>query len=47
MLGHLFLDTLVGAPSGGEVLEPRQKPPQKSHLKSSVFISIPGAPRAP
>jgi hypothetical protein len=39
MLGHLFLQALVGAPSGGEVREAHEKTAQESHGRSSAFTS--------
>ncbi len=39
MLLHLFPQPLVVPPAGGKVLQPRQKPPQESHDKSSAFTA--------
>jgi hypothetical protein len=39
VLGHLFLKTLVGAPSGGEVRETNEKTAQESHGRSSALTS--------
>jgi hypothetical protein len=39
MLGHLFLEALVGAPSGGEVREANEKAAQESHGRSSALTS--------
>ena len=39
MLLHLLPQPFVVSPPGGKVLEPRQKPSQKSHGKSSAFTS--------
>ncbi len=39
MLGHLFLEALVGAPSGGEVRETNEKAAQESHGRSSALTS--------
>ncbi len=39
MLLHLFPQPFVVSPPGGKVLEPRQKPSQESHVKSSAFAA--------
>ena len=39
MLGHLFTEALVGAPSGGEVREAHEKAAQESHGRSSALTS--------
>ncbi len=39
MLGHLFMEALVGAPSGGEVREANEKAAQESHGRSSALTS--------
>ena len=39
MLGHLFLEALVGAPSGGEVREANDEAAQEFHGRSSAFTS--------
>jgi hypothetical protein len=39
MFGHLFTETLVGAPSGGEVREANEEASKEFHGWSSALIS--------